>query len=121
MPGRKRKFTKDDVLTAIFGSRGIVSTVAARLKCDWRTARRYIDMWEHTRVRMLDEEEANLDNAESKLMDAVDAGEPWAIKTTLHTKGRKRGYGERHEIAGVAEAPLTIVYKTVEPDDDGED
>jgi hypothetical protein len=52
--------------------------------------------------------ELNLDRTESKLLLAIKAGEPWAIKFMLSTKGKHRGYTERMEVTGADGAPVTV-------------
>ena len=36
-----------------------------------------------------------LDKAEARLFDAMERGEPWAIRMVLMTLGRSRGYVEK--------------------------
>ena len=41
-----KSYSEDEILAAINGSFGIVSTVAKKLKCQWNTAKTYIDKYE---------------------------------------------------------------------------
>jgi hypothetical protein len=89
---------KENVLKAIKGSGGIVSTVAKKLNCDWHTASKYINRWEETKEAMQDENETILDMAEGTLFNAIKDSDVQAAKWILATKGKKRGYSEKHEI-----------------------
>lgn len=86
------KKTKQEVLYAISGSLGIISTIAKRLGCESRTAKRLIDKWQETKDALSDEEELVLDLADTGLYDALIKKEQWAIKFILSTKGQSRGY-----------------------------
>jgi len=93
--GRKKKiYKKADILTAIKGSGGIVTTVARCLKCDWHTAKKNIDKYEETREAFDGESETLLDLVEGKAYQQAKDGEGAMIRFILATKGRKRGYGE---------------------------
>ena len=86
------KKTKKEVLEAINGSLGIISTIAKRLGCESRTAKRLIDKWQETKDALIDEQELVLDLADTGLYDALIKKEQWAIKFILSTKGQSRGY-----------------------------
>ncbi|MBN2011947.1 hypothetical protein JW960_21640 [candidate division KSB1 bacterium] len=90
-----KDFDINQVLKAIEGSRGIVNEVAKKLGCNWRTAKRYIENWLTTKQAFTDETEILIDTAESKLFEALDNGDLWAIKFILTTKGRVRGYEDK--------------------------
>lgn len=93
--GRKKKiYKKADILEAIKGSGGIVSTVALALKCDWHTAKKNIDKYEETREALDGELETGLDKVEGKAYERAEDGDGAMIRFILATKGRKRGYGE---------------------------
>lgn len=55
-----------------------------------------------------------LDKAESKLIDAIENGEKWAITLALKTIGRDRGYIERQEISNIHQVRLQIVEEIVD-------
>lgn len=117
---RKPKITRrppDEVLlAAIKGSGAVMSTVAKRLKIDWTTAKNYIDASPVTKQAFLDEEETVLDMCESTLHNAVKAKDTAAAKWLLATKGKKRGYSEKHEVEHTGSLPVTINIIGVEPD-----
>ena len=53
-------------------------------------------------------EETNIDIAESKLLEGIMQGDKILIMFYLKTKGKKRNYVERQEVAGVEEQPVEI-------------
>lgn len=91
-------FTESQVLEAIKGSAGIISTVSRKLGCGWERAREAIGQTDSTKEEYANECEIILDMAESKLFEAVNNGDTQMIKYILSTKGRKRGYNEKLEL-----------------------
>lgn len=57
-----------------------------------------------------DIDESNLDKAESALLGLIESGNVTAIIFYLKTKGRLRGYHEKHEIDAWGSAPVNIVF-----------
>ena len=90
--GRKRGIKEKDLLAAIEGSRGIISTVAARLHVGWHTVERALQNSEKAREAMSDEEETTLDFVEGKAITKINEGDGAMIRFYLATKGKKRGY-----------------------------
>ena len=111
--GAVRRFTPELVIEAIKGSGAIMSTIARRLSCDWRTADKYCQKWEATRHALANETETILDMAESKLYESIQGGNTQDAKWLLSTKGKRRGFTERHEVTGADDGPLQVVYKVV--------
>lgn len=99
---------KDAMLQAIKGSGGIVNTIATRLGCDWHTAKKYINEWEETKQAYADETEIILDTAESAIFTSIQQGEVQSAKWLLATKGKQRGYSERHEIENTGNITILI-------------
>jgi len=102
------KRTREEVLDAIKGSLGIMSTIAKRLGCESRTAKRLIEQWKDTQEALADESERVLDLAESSLYDALIKKEQWATKFVLSTKGRTRCYEQTPIIKLDGTDPLNI-------------
>ena len=111
MAGRKKKlYRKTDILEAIKGSGGIVTTVALALNCDWHTAKANIDRYEETRKAFSGELETGLDLVEGKAYAQAKNGDGAMIRFILATKGRNRGYGETPPITAetAEDTKLTI-------------
>lgn len=104
------------ILAAIKGSGAVMSTVARRLKVDWYTAKKYVEADPITARAYLDEEEIILDMCESTLHNAIKAKDTASAKWLLATKGKKRGYSEKQEVALTTPMPITINIIGVESD-----
>lgn len=103
--GRKKKiYKKADILEAIKGSGGIVTTVALALNCDWHTAKENIEKYEETREAFSGELETGLDLVEGKAYAQAKNGDGAMIRFILATKGRKRGYGEEITVQQTADS-----------------
>ena len=91
------KLTKDALLEALANSQGNISKVRHHLelhgiKAEWHTVEKAIHRWKETEAKYKDEKETLLDFAEDGLLQAVINKEAWAIKYSLSTRGRARGY-----------------------------
>jgi hypothetical protein len=96
--GAEKSYTDEQIAKAIKGSGGIMSSIAKRLKCNWNTARKYVNSKPEFEEMLQEEEEAVLDMGEAALYAQVKNQEAWAVKYLLATKGKKRGYVERQEV-----------------------
>ena len=114
----RTRYTKEQTLDAVAGSFGIVTKVADILRCDWHTADAYIQNWAETREAFRGEGERALDLSESKLMEAVEEGDGAMIRFHLATKGKERGFTERHEVTGAEGGPVVIAIGGIDPDED---
>ena len=104
-----RNFTKKVVLSAIKDSYGVVGTVAKHLKCDWTTAKKYIEKWPETTQAMADARESYLDMTENACIDRINAGDGQMIRFVLATLGKKRGYGTEDAATDTSGATDTVV------------
>ena len=91
--GRKRILKKKELLEAIQGTYGIISTIAKRLHCNWHTVNNTIKLYPECMQALADENETVLDFTESKAIERIKDGDGAMIRFLLATKGRKRGYG----------------------------
>lgn len=111
----KGRYTCEQMIEALHTCSGRVYRAAARLRCSSTTVYRYIE--KHPTVKAAKEEEDGklLDLAEGKLETAINAGDPWAIKFYLRTKGRERGFGEwqTYEHKGLPELDINAVLKEI--------
>jgi len=65
----------------------------------------------HLSTAYLEGREMRVDNAETKLDKLIEDGDVNAIKFTLGTLGRRRGYGKSIEITGDANKPVAVIAK----------
>lgn len=80
---------------SISGSGGIISTIAARIGCDWHTAKNYIETHQAVREAYDDECQRIIDVAHSVLIRSIvrDYNTEDA-KWYLTKKGKDRGFGD---------------------------
>lgn len=114
--GRDIDYSLEQLLNAIKDSGGIVSTIAKRLDCHWNTADKYIKMYPETIQLLQDEAEKILDLCENTMIRAVQNGDVNSAKWILSTKGKKRGYTEKHEIELNNSEGITINILPVQTD-----
>lgn len=115
--GRPKNYKKAELLSAIAGSGGIVNEVARRLKCDWNTARLYVNKYEETKAAFAGEEEVMLDRVEKSAYALALDGDARLIRFILSTKGKKRGWTEeRDEGEGEKDLQLQICFAPQEED-----
>ena len=97
--GKTLDLTPEIIIEAIEDSGSVISTIASRLDVNWHTAKKYIDMYPETKQAYLDEEETILDYCESAIHNSIkEKGDLQSAKWVLATKGKKRGYSDKHEI-----------------------
>ena len=90
--GRKKSIKEKDLLAAIEGSNGFVTTIAARLHCSWHAADNAIKASPAAIQAIKDEEEKTLDFVEGKAITKINEGDGAMIRFYLATKGKKRGF-----------------------------
>ena len=113
--GRKKPpITKEQLMAAIAKSHGIRANVAKQLNRDTLTVRKYIEKYgEEAEQAMRQAADAVTDIAEDRLIQQIKAGERWAIKFWLSTRGKHRGFTERQEITGADGESLDIEVQFV--------
>ncbi len=115
---KAKNYSKNQVLNAVAKSAGIMSVVADKLDCDWVTAAKYVAKWTETQ-KAHDAQKAKLARkAFSRYIEAIDAGERWALERVLDTVARQDGFAivNRTEISGPDGGPIDrIVVEYVDP------
>ena len=92
------KKTTEEILEAIEGSAGLVSTIAKRLGVAWDTARSLINREEEITTAYNNEKEKIKDMAESVVIGSIKKDDVQTAKWYLGIKARERGYSEKLEI-----------------------
>ena len=105
---RQPLFADDQVAEALRTTGGIRTNAALLLKCSPSTIKRYTDRSEVLASIESEVVEQILDLAESKLVDAINDGNLTAIMFYLKTKGKHRGYTERHQVEGKDGGPVEV-------------
>ncbi len=118
---RDNKRNLEETLTAIRNSGGIKTIIAKRLGVTRQTVDAYLRKWKRAQEAYDEENEINLDVAESvfigniraaaKMQQAtggiVDSGDAWKY---VKMKGKGRGYVERQEVTGADGNELQIQF-----------
>lgn len=106
--GRLPRYSVEQMEIALRSTHGLVHAAAKALGCSPRTIRRYVRRHPQVKEAAAEASELRLDLAELRLDQAVQAGEPWAICFLLKTKGKKRGFTQRHEVTGADGDPIDL-------------
>lgn len=109
---KKKEYETLELLEAIEGSNGNMSTIAERLGCSWATARHYVGEDGVARERYKGEVEKMLDKAEQIILDSLDrtanpAEQLATAKWLLAAKGGNRGYGTKTAYSNVLHGYIT--------------
>jgi hypothetical protein len=93
---------REKLINEIWTNKGKVGLVAQRLGVTTATIYNYAKQYATVKNALdnarLHADEILVDTAELKLHAAVMNGQAWAIRYTLGTKGKERGYTERQEL-----------------------
>jgi hypothetical protein len=95
---RPRKYTDDQLVTALRRAKGLIYHAAGRVGCDPDTFYDRARKSDRVAAAMRATRGEVIDTAESKLFRAIEKGEAWAVQFALRTIGRDRGYVERSEV-----------------------
>ena len=113
-------YTKDQVLKAIEGSGGIVSAVAQRLGCAWKTADNLVKRWAEVREAFMAEREKVLDIAETTLIKSIQNGDTQDAKWMLSKRGKARGYGDALDLTSDGKR-IVVNWRMIEGTQDDSD
>ena len=108
------KLTKEQVLNAIKGSAGLITTIQKRLSAEvehnlsWPCTKEYTEKWAETREAMEAERQTTLDVAEGTIVKEIYGNNVEVAKWYLRMKGKERGYIETQEVRNVNQDPLNI-------------
>lgn len=95
-----RHHSEKEIAKALRERGGVVARAAQMLDMTREAVWMRIQRSPALKQAQIDGGEMIVDVAESKLIDALAQGRQWAVELTLKTKGRKRGYVQRHEFSG---------------------
>lgn len=102
--------TRRKVLDCIKRNGGITIAIAREMGVRPSTVRTWITRYPWYEAAVRESREQILDRAEEKLFEAVDRGEEWALKFTLSTAGKNRGYTNKLEVGPAADFQVIIDY-----------
>lgn len=105
---KTQRYTAAQVVEAIKGTFGIKQVACNRLGCVHATLDNYIARYPSVRVAYEHERGRLVDMAQSKLVEMVNNGDPWAVKFVLSTLGKHEGFVERQEVTGAEGGPVGV-------------
>ncbi|KKN52898.1 hypothetical protein LCGC14_0607600 [marine sediment metagenome] len=107
---KQRHRSRDEVVRAIWACGGIISDAARMLGYAGQSGLRYRIRDDVELQEMITEaRETMKDIAESKLKDALFAGEQWAVTYYLNNQARDRGYGREGININMQQNTLTAI------------
>lgn len=104
-------FTAVEIIEAVKGSKGFVTTIAKRLGCERSYVYKLAKKFPTVQEALDNEREGNKDFVEGKLMEQINAGNITGIIFYLKTQAKDRGYIERQEITGADGKEVIIKVK----------
>ena len=104
---------KEQFLEALEKSMGIMSQAAKKIGLDRTTPYKWMREDDDYNDRVKELLNVSLDFVEGKLFEAIQDGNITAIIFYLKTKGKVRGYVERHELAGVDDKELKVEIEVI--------
>lgn len=104
---------KEQFLEALEKSMGIMSQAAKKIGVDRTTPYKWMREDEEYNERVKELLNVSLDFVEGKLFEAIDNNNITGIIFYLKTKGKHRGYVERHELAGVDDKDLKVEIEVI--------
>lgn len=108
MSGSKPQYTRKQVLAAVRKAVGNLAVAAKLLGCSRQTVYNASLRWKTVRAEIASQREKVVDLAEQKLIEKLKASEWPAIKYTLSTLGKARGYGP--EVEPVTSVEFIVKY-----------
>lgn len=108
-------YSDEQIIEALKKTRGMVYLAAETLGCEADTIYRRAAKVKAVKEVITHQRGIVTDAAESKLFQAIMAGDSWAICFYLKTQGKDRGYIERQEQQQSGE--ITVVVKRVKGND----
>ena len=119
---RPQLFTQVQVAQAVTEAGGTLTTAARKLGCARCTVHEYIQRYQALKDVLSEARESSVDLAESKLMEAINAGNLTAIIFFLKTQGKSRGYSERSEFGHPTDdEPITFTMNIGDKGNAGND
>lgn len=97
-----------EILDAIKASKGMLYIASKKLGCDPKDLQNRIKAVPTLKDAAFNEKEATKDFVELKIIEALQKGEPWALKFFAERQMRDRGYGDKSDI--ILNGSITIPF-----------
>jgi len=109
----KLKLTKQEIQEAIPKTHGVKKYLAEKLNVDRQTIYRYFDRYPDLEEASQEYLDSVSDVAEHHLIEAVKAGNSWAVRYWLSTRGKHRGYTTKSEAMFNSSNPMQVITSGV--------
>lgn len=113
---QKQHIKNEKFIEALEQSMGIISHAAKKIGVDRTTPYRWMREDEEYKKRVDEVLNVPLDFVESKLFEAINHNNITAIIFYLKTKGKHRGYVERHELTGIDDKDIKVEIEVLRTD-----
>jgi hypothetical protein len=105
---KTKQFKSQQIIQTLNENNGMVYLSAKVLGCDPKTIYNYAKSDPDVQSAIDNARGELTDRAESKLKEAIERGEAWAVCFYLKTQGKSRGYVERQEVSGPEGGPVPV-------------
>ena len=105
----KLKLTKQKIIEAIPKAHGVKEYIASELGVNRRTVYRYFEKYPDLEQETQEYLDSVSDVAEHYLIEAVRAGNSWAVRYWLSTRGKNRGYTTKQEAIFNSSNPMQTI------------
>ena len=109
----KLKLTKQKIIEAISKAHGVKKYLAERLGVSRMTVYRFFNQHPDLEQETQEYLDNITDQAEHYLIESVKAGNSWAVRYWLSTRGKNRGYSTRSEVTFNSLYPMQIITEGV--------
>ena len=110
MPSKRTSVTKNEILAAIPGTKGLIVNLEYKLNCTRQAVKDAIRSYPEIKKEMDDESEREKDIVLNNLIEDAKAGDKAARELYLKAQARDRGFGDKLEVAGANGQPLVFLH-----------
>jgi len=105
----KLKLTRQEIIEAIPKAHGVKEYIASQLGVNRRTVYRYFEKYPDLEQETQEYLDSITDQAEHSLIESVKAGNSWAVRYWLSTRGKHRGYSTKLENTFNSFNPMQVI------------
>ena len=110
MPARRNSVSKNEILGAIPGSKGLIVNLEIALHCTRDAIKAAIHAHPEIKKELEDEAEREKDFVLNNLIEDAKAGDKAARELYLKAQARDRGFGDKLEVSGENGQPLVFLH-----------
>ena len=110
MPARRNSVSKNEILSAIPGSKGLIVNLENALHCTRDAIKAAIAANPDIKKEMEDEAEREKDMVLNNLIEDAKNGDKAARDLYLKAQARDRGFGDKLEVTGAEGQPLVFLH-----------